>query len=139
MARFTRVLNSKITISSAMHVQYLSRRKFHTPKSQSIPVVPPMKKKKKKKEVPSRRGSIVLILKDVEKTAPVWETSCETQSSPHTVLCTGVLQLTTEGRDFFQIKSDKSVSGSRNEPHYLSTEAQSPNRYAIRDLLDMDY
>ena len=50
MARFTRVLNSKFTISSAMHVQYLSRRKFHTPKSQSIPVVPPMKKKKRKKK-----------------------------------------------------------------------------------------
>ena len=44
---------------------------------------------------------LVLILKDVEKRAKEWETSCGTQSSPHTVLCTGVLQLTTEGRDFF--------------------------------------
>ena len=40
----------------------------------------------------------------------VWETSCETQSSPHTVLCTGVLQLTTEGQDFFfRNKSEKPV------------------------------
>ena len=124
----------------------MNRGKFHISKSQTVK---PMslhfhciKKKKKKEEGPlnTGRGSYYCILKDVEKRAQVWETSCETQSSPHTVLCTGVLQLTTEGRDFFfQIKSDKSVSGSRNEPHYLSTEAKSPNRYAIRDLLDMNY
>ena len=107
----------------------MNRRKFHISKSQTfkISVVPTFslhrektkqKKKKKKKEVPlSRRGSIVLILKDVEKTTKEWETSCETQSSPHTVLCTGVLQLTTEGRDFFfQIKSDKSRSGRETYP-----------------------
>ena len=58
-------------------------------------------KKKKKRGPLIMERELLLILKDVEKTAKEWETSCETQSSPHTVLCTGVLQLTTEGRDFF--------------------------------------
>ena len=87
----------------------MNRRKFHISKSQTIKlsVVPAFhyieRKKKEKKEGGSiiTERELVLILKDVEKTAKKWETSCETQSSPHTVLCTGVLQLTTEGRDFF--------------------------------------
>ena len=90
---------SKCPESSSLHTQcYI----------QYMPTIP-MNRGKFHKHVSSKkkRGPLIterelaLILKDVEKTAKEWETSCETQSSPHTVLCTGVLQLTTEGRDFF--------------------------------------
>ena len=38
-----------------------------------------------------------------------WETSRETQSSPHTILCTGVLQLTTEEQIFFSERKSEKV------------------------------
>ena len=70
------------------------------------------KKKKEKKEDPRSLGlvrELTLTLRILRRLV-VWETSCETQSSPHTVLCTGVLQLTTEGQDFFfRNKSEKPV------------------------------
>ena len=81
------------------------------------------KRKEKKKEDPRSLGlfrELTLTLRILRRLV-AWETSCETQSSPHTVLCTGVLQLTTEGQDFFfRNKSEKPV-WQGNRTHNLST------------------
>ena len=78
--------------------------------------------KKRKKEDPRSLGlfrELTLTLRILRRLV-VWETSCETQSSPHTVLCTGVLQLTTEGQDFFSEIYPKNPSDEGIEPITLA-------------------
>ena len=59
-------------------------------------------------EVPDRpRVSTHSLVSREDMISIRWETSCETQSSPHTILCTGVLQLTTEELFFSERKSEK--------------------------------
>ena len=55
------------------------------------------KKKKKEKALMERERECNTAFSVCREDPVVWETSRETQSPPHTVLCTGVLQLTTEG------------------------------------------
>ena len=73
------------------------------------------KKKKKKKRSPPNRSPRYLALEwsthslvsREDMISIRWETSCETQSSPHTILCTGVLQLTTEERNWLLINGSR--------------------------------
>ena len=74
------------------------------------------KKKKKKKKVHPQSSTHSLVSRE-DMISIRWETSRETQSSPHTILCTGVLQLTTEEQFFF---SERKVTGVGFEHRVLS-------------------